>query len=322
MGVRRPWSSIAGLVAAGDRHHLELAVLAHHADRGDAEARKLGDTLGDQLEGVTRRPVGPARSRRAGQLCLRDLPRHRCVVTSPWPGRMLRGYTPFGGRVRATPGRRICLEPTAAPRLGSVHQPHQDAQGWRRPADRSPRPPGPGTPGRLRRLRRLGPGRGRRQADLLRPLRPPAPRPGVGRHRGEQRPPDPGLQGHGPGLQVFDETTLASLKGHLAIGHCRYSTTGASTWQNAQPTFRPTADGSIALGHNGNLINTHELHRAGRRPARPRPTSWTCTPAPSRRRPTTPGWSPRCSRTTPTPRWSSGRSRCCRCCAAPSASSG
>ena len=59
--------------------------------------------------------------------------------------------------------------------------------------------------------------------------------------------------------QVFDETTLASLNGHLAIGHTRYSTTGASTWQNAQPTFRPTADGSIALGHNGNLINTHEL---------------------------------------------------------------
>jgi amidophosphoribosyltransferase len=59
--------------------------------------------------------------------------------------------------------------------------------------------------------------------------------------------------------QVFDETTLASLKGHLAIGHARYSTTGASTWENAQPTFRPTADGSIALGHNGNLINTHDL---------------------------------------------------------------
>ena len=59
--------------------------------------------------------------------------------------------------------------------------------------------------------------------------------------------------------QVFDESTLDSLKGHLAIGHSRYSTTGASTWQNAQPTFRPTGDGSIALGHNGNLINTHEL---------------------------------------------------------------
>ena len=61
--------------------------------------------------------------------------------------------------------------------------------------------------------------------------------------------------------QVFDETTLDSLKGHLAVGHCRYSTTGGSTWHNAQPTFRPTADGSIALGHNGNLINTHDLAR-------------------------------------------------------------
>ena len=59
--------------------------------------------------------------------------------------------------------------------------------------------------------------------------------------------------------QVFDETTLDSLQGHMAVGHARYSTTGASTWQNAQPTFRPTAHGSLALGHNGNLINTHEL---------------------------------------------------------------
>jgi amidophosphoribosyltransferase len=59
--------------------------------------------------------------------------------------------------------------------------------------------------------------------------------------------------------QVFDESTLSSLVGRIAIGHCRYSTTGASTWKNAQPTFRPTHDGSLALGHNGNLINTHEL---------------------------------------------------------------
>jgi amidophosphoribosyltransferase len=59
--------------------------------------------------------------------------------------------------------------------------------------------------------------------------------------------------------QVFDETTLESLKGHLAVGHCRYSTTGASTWHNAQPTFRPTETGSLALAHNGNLTNTREL---------------------------------------------------------------
>ncbi len=59
--------------------------------------------------------------------------------------------------------------------------------------------------------------------------------------------------------QVFDESTLGSLKGHLAIGHARYSTTGASTWHNAQPTFHPTESGSIALAHNGNLTNTAEL---------------------------------------------------------------
>jgi amidophosphoribosyltransferase len=59
--------------------------------------------------------------------------------------------------------------------------------------------------------------------------------------------------------QVFNEATLNSLKGHLAIGHCRYSTTGASTWSNAQPTFRGTEHGGMALAHNGNLTNTDEL---------------------------------------------------------------
>jgi amidophosphoribosyltransferase len=59
--------------------------------------------------------------------------------------------------------------------------------------------------------------------------------------------------------QVFDETALSALTGHLAIGHCRYSTTGGSTWENAQPTLGPTAAGTLALGHNGNLTNTAEL---------------------------------------------------------------
>src|SRR5499426_4770395 len=40
--------------------------------------------------------------------------------------------------------------------------------------------------------------------------------------------------------QVFDEPTLASLRGHVAIGHARYSTTGSSIWENAQPTLRAT----------------------------------------------------------------------------------
>ena len=60
--------------------------------------------------------------------------------------------------------------------------------------------------------------------------------------------------------QVFDEQSLRSLRGHLAVGHTRYSTTGSTTWENAQPTFRTTATSSgLALGHNGNLVNTAEL---------------------------------------------------------------
>ena len=59
--------------------------------------------------------------------------------------------------------------------------------------------------------------------------------------------------------QVFDESTLNTLTGHLAIGHCRYSTTGSCTWENAQPSYRPGRSGGIALGHNGNLTNTAEL---------------------------------------------------------------
>ncbi|MBR25096.1 MAG: amidophosphoribosyltransferase [Rubrivirga sp.] len=59
--------------------------------------------------------------------------------------------------------------------------------------------------------------------------------------------------------QVFTEASLESLQGHVAIGHTRYSTTGSSVWENAQPTFRPTATGNLALGHNGNLTNTADL---------------------------------------------------------------
>ncbi|MFF3670082.1 amidophosphoribosyltransferase [Microtetraspora malaysiensis] len=59
--------------------------------------------------------------------------------------------------------------------------------------------------------------------------------------------------------QVFDESILGTLRGHIAIGHCRYSTTGSSVWENAQPTLSSTEHGGLALAHNGNLINTGEL---------------------------------------------------------------
>jgi amidophosphoribosyltransferase len=61
---------------------------------------------------------------------------------------------------------------------------------------------------------------------------------------------------------VFDERTLRGLPGHLAIGHTRYSTTGSSTWRNAQPVYRSLGDAGFALGHNGNLTNTAELAAA------------------------------------------------------------
>ena len=58
---------------------------------------------------------------------------------------------------------------------------------------------------------------------------------------------------------VFDERTIACLPGVLAIGHTRYSTTGASEWRNAQPVFRGVGSAGFALGHNGNLTNTADL---------------------------------------------------------------
>lgn len=59
--------------------------------------------------------------------------------------------------------------------------------------------------------------------------------------------------------QVFDESALAGLDGHLGIGHARYSTTGSNNWANAQPAHRQVGRTSVALGHNGNLTNTDEL---------------------------------------------------------------
>jgi amidophosphoribosyltransferase len=62
--------------------------------------------------------------------------------------------------------------------------------------------------------------------------------------------------------QAFDETVLQSLRGFVSIGHTRYSTTGSSSWENAQPTFKSSPDGQIALAHNGNLVNSVDLARS------------------------------------------------------------
>jgi amidophosphoribosyltransferase len=61
--------------------------------------------------------------------------------------------------------------------------------------------------------------------------------------------------------QVFGPNTLDGLKGHYAIGHTRYSTTGSSLARNVQPFMIETIYGPLALGHNGNLVNSAELRQ-------------------------------------------------------------
>ena len=115
--------------------------------------------------------------------------------------------------------------------------------------------------------------------------------------------------------QVFDERRLAPLQGHLSIGHVRYSTTGSSSWRNAQPIYRSVGDAGFALAHNGNLTNTVELARAARHAARDagphRASAARSTPPPTPRsspRSSPPSTSRSCA---PTAATSSTRSSAC-----------
>jgi amidophosphoribosyltransferase len=79
---------------------------------------------------------------------------------------------------------------------------------------------------------------------------------------------------------VFDERKLSGLRGHLAIGHTRYSTAGSSDWINAQPVFRGVGRAGFGLAHNGNLTNT------GSRDWSPRTATWWPSSSARRSRPT------------------------------------
>src|SRR3990167_2456749 len=68
-------------------------------------------------------------------------------------------------------------------------------------------------------------------------------------------------KGMGLVSEVFNEATLKTLPGRMAIGHTRYSTTGSSTLKNSQPLVVTYAKGSIAVAHNGNLVNAYELRQ-------------------------------------------------------------
>lgn len=66
-------------------------------------------------------------------------------------------------------------------------------------------------------------------------------------------------RGMGLVSEVFRENTMAPLKGNIGVGHVRYSTTGETTLSNAQPLVLNYIKGTLALAHNGNLINTGQL---------------------------------------------------------------
>lgn len=59
--------------------------------------------------------------------------------------------------------------------------------------------------------------------------------------------------------QVFNENSFVSLNGHSAVGHVRYSTTGSTYWENAQPMYDVSSRGPHAFAHNGNLVNTDQV---------------------------------------------------------------
>ncbi|MCD6385275.1 amidophosphoribosyltransferase [Candidatus Sumerlaeota bacterium] len=60
---------------------------------------------------------------------------------------------------------------------------------------------------------------------------------------------------------VFDESSLEKLKGHSAIGHVRYSTTGSTSLENAQPIVSKYKGGTLAIAHNGNITNSSLLRQ-------------------------------------------------------------
>jgi amidophosphoribosyltransferase len=84
---------------------------------------------------------------------------------------------------------------------------------------------------------------------------------GKGNETSAKREDIPLIRGMGFVHEIFDDKQLKSLKGNIGIGHVRYSTTGASKLENAEPLLVNYKKGKIAIAHNGNLVNTAELRR-------------------------------------------------------------
>ena len=104
-------------------------------------------------------------------------------------------------------------------------------------------------------------------ARVLRALRAAAPRAGVGGDRRLRGRPADGAARPGLSRRFSTKTSCTACAAQVAIGHTRYSTTGSSQWSNAQPLVQHGAARTVALGHNGNLVNEtalrDELRAAG-----------------------------------------------------------
>lgn len=68
-------------------------------------------------------------------------------------------------------------------------------------------------------------------------------------------------KGMGLVSEQFKEQDLKKLKGNIGVGHVRYSTTGESRWENTQPLVSRYVKGTLVIAHNGNIVNTEQLHR-------------------------------------------------------------
>ena len=127
--------------------------------------------------------------------------------------------------------------------------------------------------------------------------------------RRQQRRADPRLQGHGPRLPGLRRDRAGRPAGHIAVGHARYSTTGAATWENAQPTLGATA----ARHRRPGPQRQPDQHRRARRPRRRALRQRSAAASSRAATPPTRPSSPRCSRgdADHTAR-GRRRSRCCR----------
>ena len=137
------------------------------------------------------------------------------------------------------------------------------SSGSRSPSSRSPTRATPDVRRVRCPLRRAATSRGSRTSGSSRSSTAARSRPASPSHEGGRV---TALREMGLVPQVFDEEKLSALPGEVAIGHTRYSTTGGAYWSNAQPLVHHGAARTVALAHNGNLVEPGAApRRAGRR---------------------------------------------------------